>query len=54
MQDAMLMVKAFLTYGPEQGIEPELASARLALVGKAQQVIRHALGILGISAPEKM
>lgn len=36
------------------GIEPELASARLALVGKAQQVIRHALGILGISAPEKM
>ena len=36
------------------GIEPELAGARLALVGKAQQVIRHALGILGISAPEKM
>ena len=27
MQDAMLMVKAFLTYGPEQGIEPELVMA---------------------------
>lgn len=36
------------------GIEPELAKARLALCGVAQRVIRLALGILGISAPEKM
>lgn len=36
------------------GIEPELAKARLALCGAAQRVIRLALGILGISAPEKM
>ena len=36
------------------GVEPELAGARLALAGKTAQVIRHALHILGVSAPEKM
>lgn len=36
------------------GVEKSLARARLALAGKAQQVIRHALNILGISAPQKM
>lgn len=36
------------------GVEKPLARARLALAGKAQQVIRHALNILGISAPQKM
>ncbi len=36
------------------GVDKELAEARLALVIKAQQVIRHALGVLGVSAPEKM
>lgn len=36
------------------GIEPELATARLALCGVVQRVIRLALGVLGISAPENM
>ncbi len=36
------------------GVEPKLAGARLALAGKTAQVIRHALSILGVSAPEKM
>ena len=36
------------------GVEPKLAGARLALAGKTAQVIRHALHILGVSAPEKM
>lgn len=36
------------------GVEPELAGARLALAGKTAQVIRHALHILGVGAPEKM
>lgn len=36
------------------GVDKPLAKARLALAGKTQQVIRHALGILGVSAPEKM
>lgn len=36
------------------GVDEPLAEARLALAGKTQQVIRHALGILGVSAPEKM
>lgn len=36
------------------GVEKNIALARLALIGKAGQVIRHALTILGVSAPEKM
>ena len=36
------------------GVEEPLAKARLALAGKTQQVIRHALSILGVSAPQKM
>ncbi len=36
------------------GVEPELAEARLALVTVTAHVVRHALGILGVSAPEKM
>ena len=36
------------------GVEPKLAGARLALAGMTAQVICHALGILGVSAPEKM
>ena len=36
------------------GVEPALSGARLALVAVARNVLRHALGILGISAPEKM
>lgn len=36
------------------GVEEELAAARLALVGETAHVIRHSLGILGVSAPEKM
>jgi arginyl-tRNA synthetase len=35
-------------------VEEELAAARLALVTVAARVIRHALGILGVSAPDKM
>ena len=36
------------------GQEPPLASARLALVLATGRVIRHSLGVLGVSAPEKM
>lgn len=36
------------------GVEEDLAVARLALVGAVKNVICHALGILGVSAPEKM
>ncbi|MBP2667615.1 MAG: argS [Firmicutes bacterium] len=36
------------------GVEPELTSARLALVTATQRVLRHCLGILGVDAPEKM
>lgn len=36
------------------GVEQPLALARLALVDKAAQVIRHALAILGVSAPSSM
>lgn len=36
------------------GVEDRLAEARLALVTVTARVIRHALGILGVSAPERM
>ena len=36
------------------GTEPRLAEARLALVTVTAHVIRHSLGILGVSAPEHM
>ena len=36
------------------GVEPKLAEARLALVTVTAHVIRHSLGILGVSAPEQM
>lgn len=36
------------------GVEPKLAEARLALVTVTAHVIRHALGILGVSAPDHM
>ena len=36
------------------GVEKELAEARLALVQVTAHVIRHSLGIVGVSAPEKM
>jgi arginyl-tRNA synthetase len=36
------------------GVDKDLAQARLALVKATANVIRHALGIIGVSAPEKM
>ena len=36
------------------GVEHDLAEARLALVTVTAHVIRHSLGILGVSAPEHM
>lgn len=36
------------------GVDDKLAEARLALVNVTAHTIRHALGILGVSAPEKM
>ena len=35
-------------------LDDKLAEARLALVTVTAHTIRHALGILGVSAPEKM
>lgn len=36
------------------GVEPEVQQARLLLVVAVRHVLRHALNILGISAPERM
>lgn len=36
------------------GVEPELQQARIALVKAVGHTIRHGLGILGVSAPERM
>jgi len=35
-------------------VDPPLSAARLALVGAVQEVLRSALGILGVEAPERM
>ena len=37
-----------------EGVSPELTAARLALVGAARIVLSNTLGILGVSAPERM
>ncbi|EGO64580.1 arginine--tRNA ligase [Acetonema longum] len=36
------------------GVEPELQTARLALVKAVQNTLRHALRVLGVAAPDKM
>ena len=36
------------------GVDPELQTARLGLVTAVQRALRHGLGILGVSAPERM
>ena len=36
------------------GVEPELQQARLGLITVIANVLKHGLGVLGISAPEKM
>jgi arginyl-tRNA synthetase len=36
------------------GVEPEIQAARLALVASVQSTVRHALAILGVTAPDKM
>ena len=36
------------------GVEKDLAKARLALLRITQHTIQHALGLLGVSAPERM
>jgi len=43
-------------YGAERFLvdQPELARARLALLGATRQVIRNALAVLGVGAPERM
>ena len=36
------------------GVRPELQTARLALAAAVQNTVRSALGILGVTAPDKM
>ena len=36
------------------GVEKDLATARLALIKITQHTIRHALNLLGVSAPDRM
>jgi arginyl-tRNA synthetase len=35
-------------------LTPRLTGARLALMGQVKQVIQNGLGLLGVSAPERM
>lgn len=53
--EAAAFVKdAGATSRPKEQVTPGLTSARLALMASVQQVLRNGLGMLGISAPERM
>lgn len=39
---------------PRESVTPELTAARLAMMRQVQQVIKNGLGLLGISAPDRM
>ncbi|MEO5843959.1 MAG: DALR anticodon-binding domain-containing protein, partial [Caldimonas sp.] len=43
-------------YGAERFLvdDPELARARMALLAATRQIVRNALAVLGVSAPERM
>lgn len=52
--DLASVFHSFYNHSRIVGVSEELGNARLALAATAARVIRLALGILGVSAPEKM
>lgn len=54
VHDLAGLFHSFYNHCHINGVDPDLQQARMALVKAVQTTIRHALTILGISAPEKM
>ena len=54
LYDLASMFHSFYKQGRIMGVEPELQQARLGLITVIANVLKHGLGVLGISAPEKM
>lgn len=54
LYDVASLFHSFYKQGRIMGVEPELQQARLGLITATAHVLQHGLGILGISAPEKM
>ena len=48
------MFHSFYKQGRIMGVDSDLQQARLGLITAIADVLRNGLGILGISAPEKM
>ena len=54
LYDLASLFHSFYKQGRIMGVDPELQQARLGLITATAHVLQHGLGILGISAPEKM
>ena len=54
LYDLASMFHSFYRQGRIIGVDPALQQARLGLITAIALVLRQGLGILGISAPEKM
>lgn len=54
LYDLASLFHSFYKQGRIMGVDASLQQARLGLITATAQVLKHGLGILGISAPEKM
>lgn len=54
LYDLASLFHSFYKQGRILGVEPEIQQARLGLITAVRYVLGHGLGVLGISAPEKM
>lgn len=54
LYDLASLFHSFYKQGRIMGVDSDLQQARLGLISAVAQVLRHGLGVLGISAPEKM
>lgn len=54
LYDLASLFHSFYKQGRIMGVDANLQQARLGLITATAQVLKHGLGILGISAPEKM
>ena len=54
LYDLASLFHSFYKQGRIMGVDNDLQQARLGLISAVAQVLRHGLGVLGISAPEKM
>ena len=54
LHELVSLFHSYYNHNRVLGDEPELTRARLFMAAAIREVIRNALGLLGVSAPEKM